>query len=166
MCHVAGCEHKLSAKSWSRQCTINKVIVYQKIESARNRLNESSGIVILIKLFEVMSPHVYFANNLQSHLIITTNLLTLDTTEKNVPLQSFLRNSLLLISHFNRFIISLRLELVRYNRYHLFCVLTSPQGCHSVIAMGCFLYALQAVHQSQRTSHLTNHSSEGSRRGV
>ncbi len=31
-CHVAVCEHKLSAKLWSRQCTINKV-VYQKKKS-------------------------------------------------------------------------------------------------------------------------------------
>ncbi len=31
VCYVAVCEHKLSAKLWSRQCTINKVIiVYQK----------------------------------------------------------------------------------------------------------------------------------------
>ncbi len=47
MCHVAVCEHKLSAKLWSRQCTICKVIVYQNKESARNRLNESLGIQIL-----------------------------------------------------------------------------------------------------------------------
>ncbi len=43
MCHVAGCEHKLSAKLWSRQCMINKVIVYKK-KSVCNRLNELSGI--------------------------------------------------------------------------------------------------------------------------
>ncbi len=28
VCHEAVCEHKLSGKLWSRQCTINKVIVY------------------------------------------------------------------------------------------------------------------------------------------
>ncbi len=44
-CHVAACEHKLSAKLWSRQCTINKVIV--KKNNNNNRLNESSGIWIL-----------------------------------------------------------------------------------------------------------------------
>uniref|UniRef100_A0A673KWR5 AP-1 complex subunit mu-1-like n=1 Tax=Sinocyclocheilus rhinocerous TaxID=307959 RepID=A0A673KWR5_9TELE len=42
----------------------------------------------------------------------------------NVLLQSCLRISLLSISQFNRFIIRLRLELIRYNRYHLFYVLT------------------------------------------
>ncbi len=60
VCHVAVCEHKLSAKSWSRQCTINKVIVYQKKESARNRLNESLGIRILF-CYSCMSRSNTFA---------------------------------------------------------------------------------------------------------
>ncbi len=57
-----------------------------------------------------------------------------------------LRNVLLLllsISHFNRFIIRLRLQLVRYNLYHL--VLTSLQGCHSIMAMGVS-FLTRAVH--------------------
>ncbi len=45
--NFALCGHKLSAKLWSRQCTINKVTVYQKKESVRNRPNESLGIWIL-----------------------------------------------------------------------------------------------------------------------
>uniref|UniRef100_A0A673J632 Calcium-transporting ATPase n=1 Tax=Sinocyclocheilus rhinocerous TaxID=307959 RepID=A0A673J632_9TELE len=58
-----------------------------------------------------------------------------------------IRFSLLSISHFNRFIIRLRLKLVRYNQYHLFYVLTSLQGCHSVMAMGA-LFPTRAVRKS------------------
>ncbi len=45
MCHVAVCEHEISAKLWSWQYTINKVIVYQK--KSRLAITESSGIWIL-----------------------------------------------------------------------------------------------------------------------
>ncbi len=93
-----------------------------------------------------MSTHVLHREQLaitsyNYHKLVNTWHLPL----RNVLLQSCLRISLLSISHFNRFIIRLQLELVRYNRYHLFYVLTSLQGCHSVMAMGVLL-PTRAVH--------------------
>ncbi len=71
---------------------------------------------------------------------------------RNNLLQSCLRISLLSISHFNRFIIRLRLELVRYNLYHHFlCIDKSPVIPLCQWAF-CFLDALYAVDQSQRTA--------------
>ncbi len=47
VCHVAVVNINFQQIYESRQCTINKVIVFQKNKLACNRLNESSGIRFL-----------------------------------------------------------------------------------------------------------------------
>ncbi len=80
VCHVAVCEHKLFAKLWSRKCTIYKVIVYQKKESARNRLNESSGIRIL---FCYVRHEVTHLHNVRPWLSFA--LYAVDQSQRTAP---------------------------------------------------------------------------------